>query len=684
MIRLRVSLYRKIIGLACFILLCCGVIILLSNSQRNALNERGTMRLAKIYFLEARQAEREFTAQRDTVLVGKLEYNIRALLTIFSIQSDTAIQSLLVPTRQYLGTARKLAHNVQERGLTENLGIEGRFRMQVHAVEDAVKASAQLTLLVDMYLARRHEKDFINRGANKYVQNVRETVQQFFIDVDKTTLPEEERIKLRTQMQLYRDGFENYVRITREINANRATLDTIANRLTPRIEAVVQERERTAERYELSTNIAILTAFVVAIVIALLLAQRIARPVELLTNAANSVASGANNVHVEMNTGDEFESLANSFNTMITNLKASLEEIGNKNDEVQASADEASVARDIIQATQEHLARSIQTMLFSMQAFAMGDLTVNLPMDRDDAINKLFRGFNGVVQDMSELVGEVVAASHAIANASNRITTSTEEIAHSMRTQRQRTSEIAAAIEEISSTMAENMRQSSHIAGEAAEASIIATSGGQAMRAMVRNVEQVATVVLESSNTIERLGASSENIGAIVSTIEEIADQTNLLALNAAIEAARAGDQGRGFAVVADEVRKLAERTQTATREITQMITDIHESTSNAVESMQRATSLVQQSSGLASETERALQDIIRTTGSVAEFVSLLADAGREQATTSNSIAESISTINTLTEQSSTKTYNIAASAEELEHLTEKLAVIVSRFLLVE
>jgi twitching motility protein PilJ len=70
--------------------------------------------------------------------------------------------------------------------------------------------------------------------------------------------------------------------------------------------------------------------------------------------------------------------------------------------------------------------------------------------------------------------------------------------------------------------------------------------------------------IQETSKRIKRLGESSQEIGDIVSLINDIADQTNILSLNAAIQASMAGDAGRGFAVVADEVQRLAERSSAA------------------------------------------------------------------------------------------------------------------------
>ncbi|MGS0535728.1 methyl-accepting chemotaxis protein [Pseudoalteromonas sp. SaAl2] len=103
------------------------------------------------------------------------------------------------------------------------------------------------------------------------------------------------------------------------------------------------------------------------------------------------------------------------------------------------------------------------------------------------------------------------------------------------------------------------------------------TSADQRLQLATEQIDSLSGSIDKVSGQLDLLLKSATDIQSITQVIQTIAEQTNLLALNAAIEAARAGEQGRGFAVVADEVRNLANKTNQATKQIAQMLSEIND-----------------------------------------------------------------------------------------------------------
>ncbi|WP_432799866.1 methyl-accepting chemotaxis protein [Poriferisphaera sp. WC338] len=328
-----------------------------------------------------------------------------------------------------------------------------------------------------------------------------------------------------------------------------------------------------------------------------------------------------------------------------------------------------------------HVVKIITPIVARAEAIADGDLTgEDLVNGSRDEFGALTSAMNRMSNSLQKLVSTVISSSHEVASASTEIAANSEEIAQGIQLQTQQTTEVSSAVEEVNASINEVANMSADAAQNAETAGARAAEGGEIVNNTINGMKAIATVVADSTDAIGQLGDRSDQIGQIIDVINDIADQTNLLALNAAIEAARAGEHGRGFAVVADEVRKLAERTTTATEEVTESIKAIQSETKTVVNRMGEGNVRVKEGVELAEQAGDTLKAIVDGSQHVADMIKAIAAAAEQQTAASELIGRNIETITSVANESAQGTGQAAVAATQLSDKAEQLQQLVSQF----
>ncbi|MFA6449459.1 MAG: methyl-accepting chemotaxis protein [bacterium] len=380
-----------------------------------------------------------------------------------------------------------------------------------------------------------------------------------------------------------------------------------------------------------------------------------------------AASRGDFSMQFEIKRNDEIGRVGVALNQMTADLKIKIEQI------------EAMKQKDREQ--KENLELQIREILLKVAQAANGDLTAQLPLEKDEQgiIADLKKNLNFMFNRLRALVAKVRESSQAVDKTSRSIREITDRLQAGAARQSESVKGTAKFIDGMASsieTVVEHAKDMMRLSGQTNED---ASSGGETTRQAVSGMKQVGEAMEDIKLVMVDLENSAEEIDGIVKAIDEISDQTNLLALNAAIEAARAGEYGRGFSVVAKEISSLAGKSVISTREITNIVRRIQERVKKAMESTERGHYRATEGTELADKAGTALDQIMTSIGGVTVLIKETSEAIEKRRGEISHIHVSMKDIRKISEETSTLAVHAAEAVQTLSALSNELEAFVGQ-----
>ncbi|MEQ8504182.1 MAG: methyl-accepting chemotaxis protein [Rhodospirillales bacterium] len=589
----------------------------------------------EIESLQMRRSEKDFLLRNDLKYAERYEQHeakmvellgeVRAL-PVAATQAD-AITGLDTAVKKHLNQFRLVVQQRQDLGLDEKQGLKGKLRSAVHGVETKLKEANLDGLTVKMLMMRRHEKDFMLRGDDKYIARVATRQEEFLGLLPNVSLGDDAKAEITALLDTYVTSFNAFSGLSVENAKAIDELSTIYKAVTPAVEGLVAyakagavKAQKSMDQTQQATTLLMIIGGVAALVLFIAagaaVAISITRPVKAITATTETLAEGDWNVQIPaLENKDEVGAVARALQVFKENLIRAKE----LEDEQRKEQD-----RQVERA--ERLA--------------------NLTSTFDSSVTEVLGVVSSASTELQATAASMRGTAEQTTTQSNTVAAASEQTASSVQTVATATEELTASIGEITQQMA----RSSEKAGQA-----------------VSEADQVQTKV-------DGLVEAAQAIGQVVELINEIAEKTNLLSLNATIEAARAGEAGKGFAVVASEVKNLAAQTKRSTEEVAAHVAKIQSTTGEAASAINLIKQTIADVNEMTSAVAAAVEEQAAATQEISRNCEQAAAATQE-------VSSSITTVQTAANDTDGSATEVLTASEELAQRSTSLQQIVQTFL---
>jgi len=397
----------------------------------------------------------------------------------------------------------------------------------------------------------------------------------------------------------------------------RTAIDSLVTEKTNSGNQLSKSLTAQGERAYVIMSAILLISILLSVLIAVFISRGISRPVSELLSAARKMAEGDLKVRVKVKSRDEIGQLGNAFAETIETLNQYITDI--------------------------------QSTLLQVE---QGDLNVARRFEYKGDFIQLQKSIEAIILFINDTITQMQQASQQVAGGSEQLSSGAQELAQGATEQVNSVERLSAAVAEISAQVKENAEHAEKASANVEDVNSEIEICNQHMQKMVQ--------------AISGIHDSSQQIGKIIKTIEDIAFQTNILALNAAVEAARAGSAGKGFAVVADEVRNLAGKSAEAAKDTTSLI-------HNSIGEVKNGTVI-------ADETAKYLLHVVESTKAVSEIVGHISKASVRQSDAVEQVNRDVERISSVIQTNSATAEESAAASEELSGQAQIMKALAEQF----